>query len=127
MRVEIAQPAGLELGRLHPQRVEKFEELLQTFFDFSIPSVYKEKFADLYAQTLSYGLFFSRIRAGKNGFSRQLAYRYIPKTLSILQHLFYLLTGPEIPESLEWIVDEISEVLANADLSQLKKEFHTKT
>ncbi|GAI07701.1 unnamed protein product, partial [marine sediment metagenome] len=73
-----------------------------------------------------YGLFSARIQAKENEFSRSNAYKYIPSTIPLLRHLFWFLTGPNLPESLEWIVDDIAGVLGSADLSSIVKEFHTK-
>jgi len=172
--VRLANPVFLKLGKEPvPENIDKFNELLDQFFSFSVPQTYtakslatelakrtrflsslileelseetevisgiykafkeeliesltEEGFADMYAQTISYGLFSARIQAKEREFSRSTAYEYIPSTIPLLRHLFYLLTGPNLPESLEWIVDDIAGILASADLSSIIKEFHTK-
>ena len=47
----------------------------------------QEDFADLYSQTVTYGLFAARTRANK-GFSRKTAYDYIPNSIGILREVF---------------------------------------
>lgn len=111
-----------ELG----QETEGISGIYKTFKEELIESLTEESFADMYAQTISYGLFSARIQAKGNEFSRSNAYEYIPSTIPLLRHLFYWLTGPNLPESLEWIVDDIAGVLTSADLSSIIKEFHTK-
>jgi hypothetical protein len=105
---------------------EEVAGIYKTFKEELIESLNEESFADMYAQTISYGLFSARIQAKERGFSRSVAYQYIPSTIPLLRHLFYLLTGPNLPESLEWIVDDIADVLAGADLSSIIEEFHSK-
>lgn len=90
-----------------------------------IDSLTEDKFADMYAQTITYGLFTARIRAGRKKFTRQTAYEFIPPTISLLKNLFYFIIGPTFPQSLEWIIDDIIGVLADADLSLILKDFHT--
>ncbi len=105
---------------------EAISGIYKTFKEELIESLTEESFADMYAQTISYGLFSARIWAKEEEFSGATAYKYIPSTIPLLRHLFYLLTGPNLPESLEWIRDDIVGVLASADLSSIIKEFHTK-
>lgn len=172
--VRLANPVFLKLGKQPvPENTDKFNELLDQFFSFSIPQTYtakalatelakrtrflsrlileelseetegilgiykafkedliesltEESFADMYAQTISYGLFSARIQAKEREFSLSTAYEYIPRNIPLLRQLFWFLTGPNRPESLEWIVDDIAGVLASADLSSIIKEFHTK-
>lgn len=49
----------------------------EAFQQYLISGLTKEDFADLYSQTITYGLFAARTRA-KNGFNRKLAYDNIP-------------------------------------------------
>ncbi|MFH1232179.1 MAG: type ISP restriction/modification enzyme, partial [Planctomycetota bacterium] len=50
---------------------------------------------------------------------------FIPSTITLLRDIFYFIIGPQLPESIEWIVDDIVGVLANANLSSILKDFHT--
>lgn len=45
-----------------------------------ISSISEDEFSDLYAQTITYGLFAARTRS-ENGFNRKLAYDNIPATI----------------------------------------------
>ncbi len=96
----------------------------EAFKDYLIKGLTKEDFADLYSQTIAYGLFAARTRTDKE-FNRKLAYDNIPHTIGILRDVFEFISLGEIPESMEWIVDDISEVLAVTDVkSILHKYFH---
>jgi len=105
---------------------EDLMELYKIFREDLITSLTQNDFADLYAQTISYGLLFAKMQARNRPFDRTLAYSYVPKTIPLLQRVFYLLTGPNLPKSIEWIVDDIVKLLSSSDLEQIRQEFHTK-
>ncbi|MDO9465425.1 MAG: type ISP restriction/modification enzyme [bacterium] len=96
----------------------------ETFQKYLISGLTKEDFADLYSQTITYGLFAARTRS-ENGFNRKLAYDNIPPTIGILRDVFEFISRGDLPKQMEWIVDDISEVLAVADVNKiLHKYFH---
>jgi len=96
----------------------------KAFQEELIESLTNERFADLYAQTITYGLFASRMKV-ENEFRKELAWKFIPKSLSLLREIFYSFTGPNLPESVSWIVDELSQVLEKADIQSILQEFKT--
>jgi len=96
----------------------------KAFREELIETLTKERFADLYAQTITYGLFAARMKV-QNGFKRETAWKFIPESLPLLKEIFYSMTGPHFPESLTWIVDDISQILEKADISSILKEFKT--
>jgi hypothetical protein len=96
----------------------------KAFQEELIETLTKERFADLYSQTITYGLFAARMKALSVGtFNREMAWQFIPQSLPLLREIFYSFTGPHFPESLGWIVDEISQVLEKADIASILKEF----
>ena len=96
----------------------------EAFRKYLISSLTKEEFADLYSQTITYGLFAARTRS-ENSFNRKLAYDNIPHTIGILRDVFKFISQGELPQQMEWIVDDISEVLAVTDVKNiLHKYFH---
>ncbi len=88
------------------------------FRTYLISGLSKEDFADLYSQTITYGLFAARTRS-HNGFNRKLAYDNIPQTIGILRDIFKFISLGDLPGQMEWIVDDISEVLAVTDVYKL--------
>jgi predicted helicase len=94
------------------------------FKQYLISGLTKDGFADLYSQTITYGLFAARTRS-ENGFNRKLAYDNIPRTIGILRDVFRFISLEDIPQQMEWIIDDISEVLAVTDVKNiLHKYFH---
>ncbi|MFH0872051.1 MAG: type ISP restriction/modification enzyme [bacterium] len=86
----------------------------EAFRQYLIGDLMPEDFADLYAQTIAYGLFAARVRTG-DGFNRRAAFDSIPHTIGVLRDLFRFISLEDLPAQLEWTVDDISEVLAVAD------------
>jgi hypothetical protein len=95
----------------------------EAFQKYLIAGLTPDSFADLYAQTVTYGLFAARTRC-ENGFNRKLAYDYIPRTIGILRDVFSFISLEELPKPMEWIVDDISEVLAVADVNEILSKFY---
>ncbi|MBI4726670.1 DNA methyltransferase, partial [candidate division TA06 bacterium] len=82
----------------------------EAFKQALIAGLTKEEFADLYSQTLTYGLFAARTRC-PGQFNRELAFKYIPRTIGILRSVFQFISSSDIPKPLEWAVDDIAAVL----------------
>jgi len=95
----------------------------EAFRKYLIGSLNLEDFADLYAQTITYGLFAARTRSG-NGFNRRMAFDKIPRTIGILRDIFQFISLGDLPRQLEWIVDDISEVVASADAGDILDRFY---
>ncbi len=95
----------------------------EAFRDYLIAHLNREDFADLYSQTVTYGLFAARTRA-KRDFSRKTAYDYIPNTIGILKEVFQFVSLGTLPEQLEWIIDEIAQVLAVAEPGAILDRFY---
>ena len=94
----------------------------EAFRQFLISGLSKEDFADLYSQTITYGLFAACMRA-KNDFNRKLAYDNIPRTIGILRDVFRFISLEDVPAQMEWIIDDIAEVLSVADVNKLLQDY----
>jgi type I restriction-modification system DNA methylase subunit len=103
---------------------EEVTRFYKAFQEELIETLTKERFADLYAQTITYGLFAARMKV-QNGFKRETAWKSIPESLPLLKEIFYSMTGPHFPESITWIVDDITQILEKADISKILVEFKT--
>lgn len=100
-----------ERERDAPGMLAGFFEAFQTYL---IGSLTTDDFADLFAQTIAYGLFAARTRAGA-GFNRRVAFDNIPHTIGVLRDLFRYISLDDLPAPLAWCVDDLAEVLAVAD------------
>jgi len=104
----------LELDRRNGDLLGFYEAFQQHL----IAGLTKEDFADMYAQTITYGLFAASTRC-KGEFTRRLAFDNIPKTIGILRDVFRFASLEEPGERLSWIIDDIANVLAVADVKQI--------
>lgn len=111
-----------ELRKSPEERNERLYEFYDVFKKFLINDLNQIDFADLYSQTIVYGLFAARTRS-ENGFNRKLAYDQIPKTIGILREIFRYISMGDIPAQMEWIVDDISDVLAESNVFRILDEY----
>ncbi|AFN73993.1 Adenine specific DNA methyltransferase [Melioribacter roseus P3M-2] len=116
------EESGAEKGKKEQNKIAGFYE---AFKKYLIASLTEKQFADLYAQTITYGLFAARTRASDE-FNRKLAFDYIPHTIGILRDVFRFISLEDPPKSLEIIVDDISEILNVADVYKILREYHGK-
>lgn len=108
---------------------DKYTDLLKmrdVVKEFLVSSLDDESFADMYAQTLVYGLFAARYNDRTiETFSRAEARELIPKTNPFLRSFFDHIAGESFPERLKFIVDELCEVFTHADVHKLMHEYFT--
>ncbi len=82
-----------------------------------------DSFADMYAQTLVYGLFVARFYDNSlDSFSRQEARDLIPASNPFLGHFFDHIAGRNFEKRLSYIVDELCEVFRHANVAELMKQ-----
>ncbi len=95
----------------------------EAFKKYLIATLTEKQFADLYAQTITYGMFAARTRADGE-FNRKLAFDFIPHTIGILRDVFRFISLEEPPKSLQMIVDDIAEILNVTDINKILHEYH---
>lgn len=108
-----------ETGELHAQ-FEAFRKVL-------IDSLTSSQFADMYAQTLCYGLFAARCNTPAQGFTRQIAANALPRTNPFLRKLFNTIAGPDLDPRIAWAVDQLADLLARADMTAILEDFGRRT
>ena len=107
-------------GPLHEQ-LEGFRRVL-------IHDLTPAQFADMYAQTICYGLFAARCNApaGK-AFTREGAEYALPKTNPFLKKMFTHIAGAELDERIVWAVDDLANLLRHTDIAAILKDFGKRT
>ncbi|MEK9155964.1 MAG: N-6 DNA methylase [Patescibacteria group bacterium] len=103
--------------------VQTLEAFYAAFKKHLISALTLQDFANLFAQTITYGLFAARSRASGD-FTRHTAFDHIPHTIGILRDVFRFISSSELTKTVEWIVDEIVEVLAATDVNKIIEGFH---
>ena len=83
-----------------------------------------DDFADMFAQTLAYGLFAAKVNSNAPGFHWSNAARRIPTTNPFLRQVFDLTAGLNAEsEPFIGFVDDLSQLLANADMAEVLSNF----
>ena len=94
------------------------------FKDVLIQELKKSDFADIYAQTIAYGMFAARLHDDTpEDFSREEAARLIPKTNPFLRQIFNNLAGNDLDERIAWGVDDLATVFRATNLQELMANY----
>jgi len=95
--------------------VSRLSGFYQAFRQYLLSKLDVRQFADLYAQTIAYGLLAARW-GSREEFDRRRAFEEIPLSSGILRDVFrYISVGP-IPPEVEWIVDDLVDLLRQSPL-----------
>ncbi len=107
-------------GELHNQ--------MQGFRRVLLPDLSAEQFADMYAQSICYGLFAARCNVPTSAtFTREHAAFDIPKTNPFLRKMFSHIAGPDLDDRLAWAVDDLAAMLNRADMEAILRDFGHRT
>ena len=94
------------------------------FKDVLIQELKVGDFADIYAQTIAYGMFAARLHDDTpEDFSREEAARLIPKTNPFLRQIFNNLAGNDLDERIAWVVDDLVTVFQATNLQKLMANY----
>jgi predicted helicase len=100
-------------------------DIYEAFKSQLIHDLSLEKFTDMYAQTLVYGLFVARYHDDTSkDFSRAEARDLIPHTNPLLRRFFDHIAGADFDTRLKPIVDELCEVFRNSDVRSLMQQLY---
>lgn len=103
---------------------ENLQGQYQAFKDVLIQELKKEDFADIYAQTIAYGMFAARLHdETPEDFSREEAARLIPKTNPFLRQIFNNLAGNDLDERITWVVDDLVTVFQATNIEKIMESY----
>jgi predicted helicase len=114
------------------QNALKEDENLQTelagqyraFKEHLIHDITATDFADIYAETIAYGMFAARLHDQTlDTFDRQEALELLPKSNPFLRSLFGYIAGHDLDERIKWIIDDLARVFRAADVAKLMESF----
>ena len=98
--------------------------MFSAFKELLIATLTPADFADMYAQTLAYGLFAARcILPNATNFSRHTAARTLPKSNPFLVQLFHHVDSPTLEKNVSYILDDIETLLRNVPTEMLRTAF----
>lgn len=89
-----------------------------------LPALEPDEFADIYAETITYGMFAARFHDDSLGtFSRQEALEKLPASNPFLKGLFEYIAGAALPPRLRYIVDDLVQLMRASDPNSLFADF----
>lgn len=101
---------------------------MEVFKRTLIHDITPQSFADIYAQTIAYGLFTARLHDFTlQDFSRQEAQYLIPKSNPFLRGLFNYIGGADCDERIIWIIDSLAEIFLATNIREIFKDYGKKS
>ena len=110
------------------QENSTLKEQMLAFKQILIHDITPQGFADVYAQTIAYGMFAARLHDPTlDNFSRQEAAELIPKSNPFLRKLFGYIAGPDIDVRIKWVVENLSEIFLACNVEEILKNYGKST
>jgi predicted helicase len=104
------------------------KEQMNAFKEILIHDITPKGFADVYAQTITYGMFAARLHDPTlPTFSRQEAYELIPKSNPFLKKLFGYIAGLDLDDRIKWIVDSLVDIFLACNVEEILKNYGKST
>lgn len=104
------------------------KDQMTAFKEILIHDITPKGFADVYAQTIAYGMFAARLHDPTlPTFSRQEAAELIPKSNPFLRKLFGYIAGPDIDDRIKWIVDNLVDIFLACNVQEILKNYGKST
>lgn len=109
-------------------KVSNLKGQMLSFKQMLIHDIDNKAFADIYAQTIAYGMFAARYHDPTlPTFSREEAATLIPKSNPFLRKLFHDIAGYDLDSRLMWIVDSLVTIFLASDVAQIMRNFGRST
>jgi predicted helicase len=106
------------------QQNSSLKDQLQAFKEILINDITPQGFADVYAQTIAYGMFAARLHdTTLNTFSRYEAAELIPKSNPFLRKLFQYIAGYDLDDRIKWVVDDLVQIFLACNVEEILKNF----
>ncbi len=106
------------------EQTSELAQQMKVFQEFLIHDLNEKTFADIYAQTIAYGLFSARLNdPTPDDFSRTEANELIPRSNPFLRRIFNDIAGYNVDSRIAWIVDDLVEVFRVTDMSKVMRGF----
>ncbi len=104
------------------------KDQMVAFQKLLIHDIKTEQFADIYAQTIAYGMFAARYHDPSLAtFTRQEASELIPKSNPFLRKLFQYIAGYDLDDRIVWVVDELVSIFLASDVAEIMRNFGKST
>ena len=110
---------------------EELNQLKSTFKKLLLLDIDNDKFADMYAQTIAYGLFTAKIghaqNSGQFAFNRTTASIYISDRIPFLKGLFDLVLGTDSVSKIHKSIENLIDLFNTIDMTNILENFGQET
>lgn len=114
----------LRFLEIESERNQELDRIYNVINKLLIHDLSKEKFSDMYAQTLVYGLFIARYYdETEDNFTRQEARDLVPESNPFLKNFFEHIAGANFDKRLAYIVNELCEIFSHSDVRALMQQY----
>lgn len=104
------------------------KDQMLAFKEILIHDITPKGFADVYAQTIAYGMFAARLHdPSLENFTRQEAAELIPKSNPFLRKLFSYIAGPDFDDRIKWVVDSLADIFLACNVELILKNYGKST
>lgn len=103
---------------------QQLQSQLDAFRNVLIHDLTPDGFADIYAQTIAYGMFAARLHDNTpEDFSRQEAAGLIPKSNPFLRQIFQSIAGYDLDARIAWVVDDLVSIFLATDIKKVMQTY----
>lgn len=101
---------------------------MKAFKTILIHDITPKGFADIYAQTIAYGMFAARLHDPTlENFTRKEAGELIPKSNPFLRKLFQYIAANDLDDRIAWIVDALADIFSATNVTKMLRDFGKST
>ena len=124
----LARVIAQAIGKEEDDRRENLSKQLKGFRKHLIHDITAAQFADIYAQTIAYGMFAARLHdSTARKFTRRIAADLIPPSNPFLRKFFQHIAGYDLDDRIVWVVDDLADLFCAADVGELMKGYGKQT
>lgn len=106
----------------------QLKDQYKAFQNVLVHDITHKAFADMYAQTIAYGMFAARYHDPTiPTFSREEASTLIPHSNPFLRKLFQTIAGYDLDARIAWIVDDLVQIFLASDVAVIMRNFGKST
>ena len=124
----VNQDEDLSADKAGNEANSQLKDQYKAFQNVLVHDITHKAFADMYAQTIAYGMFAARYHDPTiPTFSREEAATLIPHSNPFLRKLFQSIAGYDLDSRIAWIVDDLVQIFLASDVAQIMRNFGKST
>ena len=106
--------------------VSELRSQYESFRIHLIEGLTEKDFADIYAQTITYGLFAARLHSlTPETFTRTEIPLLIPQSNPFLRSIYGIIAGAELDRNVSWIIDDLAKTIRAMDVRRIMRFHYT--